>query len=198
MQPVWRCPDDELVDKIGLDAVVFIRFIRQCRQIFILMGIIGCCILIPINVVTTIRAQPDGKMPTDKISMLTIAEITDLKFLWAHVAGIWTFSAIMIFAVFHAYRSFLRYRIRYFESAAYQENMASRTLMLAGLPTSLQSDDKLAKFMAGMDVKEKPVQAVVGRKVDKLPELMEKHKKMVTALEKVLTKHYSGEFILRR
>ncbi|CAO3565909.1 unnamed protein product [Mortierella alpina] len=191
MQPVWRCPDDELVDKIGLDAVVFIRFIRQCRQIFILMAIIGCGILIPINVVTTIRAQPDGKMPTDKISMLTIAEIMDLKFLWAHVAGIWTFSGIMIFAIFHAYRSFLRYRIRYFESAAYQENMASRTLMLAGLPNSLQSDDKLAKFMSGLDVKEKPVQAVVGRKVDKLPELMEKHKKMVTALEKVLTKHYS-------
>ncbi|KAG0215343.1 hypothetical protein BGX28_000083 [Mortierella sp. GBA30] len=155
------------------------------------MAVIGCCILIPINVITTIRAQPDGKAPTDKISMLSIAEIKDLRFLWAHVGAIWVFSGIMIFAIFHGYRGFLRYRIRYFESAAYQENMASRTLMLAGLPSSLQSDDKLAKFMTNMDLKEKPVQALVGRKVDKLPELMEKHKKMVTALEKVLAKHYA-------
>ncbi|KAF9189862.1 hypothetical protein BGZ51_009231 [Haplosporangium sp. Z 767] len=191
MGPVWSCPDDELVHKIGLDAVVFIRFVRMCRQVAMAMAVIGIGVLIPINVVSTIRAQKDGKAPLDKISLLTMAGIEDLNFLWAHVAAMWCFSGIMVFAMYHGYKTFLKYRIQYFESEAYQENMASRTLMLLGLPSALQNDEKLSKFMSDLGMREKPVQALVGRKVDKLPELMENHKKMVTSLEKVLAKYFA-------
>ncbi|KAF9112692.1 hypothetical protein BGX27_002953 [Mortierella sp. AM989] len=191
MGPVWNCPDGVLVDKIGLDAVVFIRFIRMCRNIFMVMAIVGCCALIPVNVIATMRAQPDGKAPTDKISMLSMADITDPQWLWAHVGGTWFFSLVMYFSLYHGYKTFVTFKKQYYKSEAYQEDMASRTIMLAGLPSSLQTDDKLLKFMNDMGLNEKPVQALVGRKVDKLPELMDKHKTMVKALEKVVAKHYA-------
>ncbi|KAF8939977.1 hypothetical protein EDD21DRAFT_400195 [Dissophora ornata] len=191
MRPVWSCPDEVLVEKIGLDAVVFIRFVRMCRHIFLIMAVVGCGVLIPINVIATIRAQTNGAMPADKIAMLTMAGITDFKWFWAHVACVWFFSLVMFFAMYHGYKSFLKFRIRYFESEAYQEDMASRTIMLAGLPSSLQTDEKLFKFMSDMGLADKPVQALVGRKVDKLPELMDKHKKMIKALEKVVAKYYA-------
>ncbi|KAI1297459.1 hypothetical protein EDD11_007119 [Mortierella claussenii] len=123
--------------------------------------------------------------------MLSMAGIRDVQWYWAHVGAVWLFSFIMYFAMYHSYKTFLRFRIKYFESETYQEEMASRTLMLAGLPSSLQSDDKLFKFMNDMGLQDKPVQALVGRKVDKLPELMEKHKKMVKSLEKVVAKYYA-------
>ncbi|KAF9917193.1 hypothetical protein BX616_001673 [Lobosporangium transversale] len=191
MKPVWSCPDEVLMDKIGLDAVVFIRFLRMCRNVFIVMAIIGCCVLIPINVIITKRVQMDGKEPTDKIGMLTMAGVEEKNWLWAHVAACWFFSLLLYYATFHGYKTFLKFRIHYFQSEAYQEEMASRTLMLAGLPSSLQSDDKLANFMNGMGLPEKAVLALVGRKVDKLPELMDKHKQMVKALEKVVAKYYA-------
>ncbi|GJJ74782.1 calcium permeable stress-gated cation channel [Entomortierella parvispora] len=191
MKPVWSCPDEELVDKIGLDAVVFIRFVRMCRQVFVIMAVIGCGALIPINIISTTRSQVEDQPPPDKISLLTMAGVVDFDWLWAHVAATWMFSLVLIFAMLHGYRSFLKFRIQYFESTSYQENMASRTLMLAGLPASLQGDDKLTAFMSNLGMKDIPVQAMVGRKVDMLPELMKKHKEMVKALEKVMVKYFA-------
>ncbi|KAG0218308.1 hypothetical protein BGX33_007813 [Mortierella sp. NVP41] len=191
MGPVWSCPDEVLVEKIGLDAVVFIRFVRMCRQVFIAMAILGCGVLIPVNVIGTLRSQKDGTVPDDKIALLSISGLENLDWLWAHVGAMWAFSLILIFAMFHGYRSFLKFRIQYFESDAFQENMASRTVMLAGLPSSLQDDNKLNTFMGSLGTKEQPVQALVGRKVDKLPELMANHKKMVTSLEKVMAKYFA-------
>ncbi|KAG0047434.1 hypothetical protein BGZ83_007523 [Gryganskiella cystojenkinii] len=193
MKPVWSCPDTDLVDKIGLDAVVFIRFTRMTRRMFQAMTVIGCGVLIPINVIATIRAQQQQQIPADKIdkiAMLTMSGITNLNWLWAHVGATWLFSLILYMAMYHGYVTFLKYRIQYFESEGYQENMASRTLMLAGLPNSLQDDEKLSAFMSNLGVKDKPVQALVGRKVDKLPDLMKKHKEMVTKLEKVMAKYF--------
>ncbi|KAF9934010.1 hypothetical protein FBU30_003728 [Linnemannia zychae] len=196
MRPVWSCPDEVLVQKIGLDAVVFIRFVRMCRQIFIALAVLGCGALIPINVISTIRSYKEDKnnqdsAPADKIALLTISGIQNYDWLWAHVAAMWVFSTIFGLAILHGYRSFLKLRIQYFESEEYQENMASRTLMLAGLPDNLQDDTKLATFMSSLGTRDQPLQAVVGRKVDKLPELMAEHKKMVTALEKVMAKYFA-------
>jgi len=65
--------------------------------------------------------------------------------------------------------------------------------MLAGLPDSLQDDGKLTTFMSSLGTTDQPVQAVVGRKVNKLPELMAEHKKMVTSLEKIMAKYFAGK-----
>ena len=43
--------EEELVEKIGLDAVVFLRFLRMIRDMFIVLTIFGCGILIPVNLV---------------------------------------------------------------------------------------------------------------------------------------------------
>ncbi|KAF9143831.1 hypothetical protein BG015_000296 [Linnemannia schmuckeri] len=190
MAPVWHCPDSELVEKIGLDAVVFIRFIRMCRQVFIALTILGCGTLIPINVIGTIRSS-NGVVPDDKIGLLTVSGIKNLDWLWAHVGAIWAFSTVFGLAILHGYRTFLKFKVQYYESDAYQESMASRTVMLAGLPDSLQDDGKLTTFMSSLGTKDQPVQAVVGRKVNKLPELMAEHKKMVTSLEKIMAKYFA-------
>lgn len=44
-------PEQELVKKIGLDAVIFLRFIRMLRNVFLVFSIIGLGIFIPLNVV---------------------------------------------------------------------------------------------------------------------------------------------------
>jgi Late exocytosis, associated with Golgi transport len=54
MKPVWQCSDEYLLDRIGLDAVVFLRFWRMCRNIFICLGI-GSAVLIPFNVIVGLK-----------------------------------------------------------------------------------------------------------------------------------------------
>jgi hypothetical protein len=47
---VKQVKEQELVEKIGLDAVVFLRFLRMIRNIFLTLTVFGCGILIPVNV----------------------------------------------------------------------------------------------------------------------------------------------------
>lgn len=39
------------MEKIGLDAVIFLRFLRMVRNIFLVLSVFGCGILIPVNLI---------------------------------------------------------------------------------------------------------------------------------------------------
>ena len=54
LKPVWRCSDEYLLDKIGLDAVLFLRFWRMCRNIFICFGV-GSAVIIPFNIIVGLK-----------------------------------------------------------------------------------------------------------------------------------------------
>lgn len=54
LKPVWQCTDEYLLDKIGLDAVLFLRFWRMCRNIFICFGL-GSAVMIPYNIVVGLK-----------------------------------------------------------------------------------------------------------------------------------------------
>ncbi|KAH8726806.1 late exocytosis, associated with Golgi transport-domain-containing protein [Phaeosphaeriaceae sp. PMI808] len=43
--------EQDCVDKVGLDAVIFLRFMRMVRNIFCVVTAIGCGISIPVNIV---------------------------------------------------------------------------------------------------------------------------------------------------
>jgi calcium permeable stress-gated cation channel len=55
LRPVWSCTDEYLLDKIGLDAVLFLRFWRMCRNIFICLGVLGVVVIIPFNVIVGLK-----------------------------------------------------------------------------------------------------------------------------------------------
>ena len=50
--PVTKTKEQTVIEKVGLDAAIFLRFIKMCRNIFLVLTVIGCGILIPVNVVT--------------------------------------------------------------------------------------------------------------------------------------------------
>lgn len=55
LKPVWKYGDNTLIEKIGMDAVVFLRFWRMCRNIFICLGI-GSCAIIPFNIIVGLKS----------------------------------------------------------------------------------------------------------------------------------------------
>ena len=57
LKPVWQCSDDYLLDKIGLDAVLFLRFWRMCRNIFLCVGGLGTTVIIPYNIVIGLKTD---------------------------------------------------------------------------------------------------------------------------------------------
>jgi len=49
IKPLLKTTDLQIYEQVGLDAVVFLRFWRMCRDILIIFTILGCVILIPVD-----------------------------------------------------------------------------------------------------------------------------------------------------
>jgi hypothetical protein len=130
LTPVWKTKESDLVDRIGLDATVFLRFTRMCRNIFLVLSVFGCSIMIPVNIV-------EGEVSLSK-GVSAFATMTPLflfnKALWSHVACAWAFDVIVAYFLWRNYAAVRALRRQFFQSPEYQMSLHARTIMV-GLTT---------------------------------------------------------------
>ena len=74
LPPLIHTKEPELLDKIGLDAVAFLRFLRMIRWLFTGIAILACGTLIPVNVVYNLKNVDSADR--DVLSMLTLRDLT--------------------------------------------------------------------------------------------------------------------------
>ncbi|TGZ81410.1 DUF221-domain-containing protein [Ascodesmis nigricans] len=190
--PLVKCHEDELVNMgMGLDAVIFLRFMRLCRTLFFWLGLLGCIIMIPVNITCNLKTQHDKNWNADKRWFTLMSPTLSWgECMWAHVVVAWVFDIIIVYFLWRNYRQVVKLRRDYFESPEYTRSLHSRTLMIWDIPSSSRSDLGLVKLLgmtkAQMHGEEK---SAIGRNVKQLPELLERHSESVRKLEKVLTKY---------
>jgi hypothetical protein len=120
--------EQELVEKIGLDGVIFLRFLRMLRNIFLVLSVFGCAILIPVNVVggSAFYKQWDNIATLMKF---TPQYIFGPKF-WAFVFCSYLFQGTVCFFLWWNYKAVYRLKRAYFNSRDYQASLHSRTLLV--------------------------------------------------------------------
>ena len=199
LKPVWQCSDEYLLEKIGLDAVLFLRFWRMCRNIFICLGI-GSAVIIPFNIIVglkTVGGQANvaknkyvlqSLILTNRspLGLLSIEGITQ-SYLWMQIIFCWIYDGVVIFWLYKGYIGMIALRRKFFYSVEYQGSMHSRTLIVIDVPKPSRSDQGLAELASRF----KPdtihyAQAHIGRDMGELPELLEQHDNAVKRLEKYL------------
>lgn len=140
--PLLRKREADLVEAIGLDAVVFLRFTRMCRNLFLAMSLIGCAVLIPTNVSGSLKTASFKKL--SPFTLMTPLNAPP-RSLWAQVVCSWIFDAMLAFALWWNYRAVTKLRRQYFESPEYQARLHGRTLMVSrsigALPTLQHARD---------------------------------------------------------
>jgi hypothetical protein len=127
--PVLKTKEEELVNLIGLDATVFLRVLGMFRNIFLCIAVVGCGILIPVNMIKGVVATGST---TDFVSRITPANVYG-NANWGMTICAWLFDIIVIFFLWWNYRAVLRLRRTYFESPEYQNSLHARTLMVGNL-----------------------------------------------------------------
>jgi hypothetical protein len=124
--PVLKTKEQDLITQIGLDATVFLRVLRMCRNIFLVLSVLGCGILIPVNL---IKGQVVGKVDV-------ITKVTPLNTFgnpnWAITICAWIFNAVLAAFLWYNYRAVLKLRRQYYESPEFQNSLHARTLMVGG------------------------------------------------------------------
>ncbi|CAI4211876.1 unnamed protein product [Parascedosporium putredinis] len=161
VKPLWNSSEAEMVGYVGMDATIFLRFTRMCRNIFVILTVLGCGILIPINV----KYVDQATKPESWLAVITPSNV------WGAPSGP---------------KKVLALRRKYFESEEYQNSLHARTLMLTDVPKARCSDEGIARIIDEVVPNSSFARTAVSRNVKDLPELINEHDRAVRKLEKVL------------
>ncbi|KAK0778752.1 hypothetical protein LTR75_015557 [Friedmanniomyces endolithicus] len=183
--PLLRTKEQDLVDKVGLDAAVFMRFIRMLRDMFLTLSVLGCGVLIPLYVVTA-NGSADGVF---FFMRLTPLYMYGSQAFWAVVVLAYVFDIVICGFLWVNYRAVVRLRRAYFDSPDYQRSLHARTLLVTDIPPELRSDEGIVQLTDNVKASDAVPRAAIARNTKDLPELVEEHEKAVRGLEKVLAKY---------
>ena len=190
--PVASIKEAELVEKVGLDGAIFLRFTRMCRDIFALVTIVAIAVLLPANVISSKKNIHQVDIPQiGDHSFLTFSTPQYAKgaALWVHVVCAWAVNIIVAFFLWRNYAAVTRMRRQYFESAEYLTALHSRTLMITDIPAASRTDEGILRLTDEVEQTSGLPRAAIARNVKELPELIEEHDKVVKELEVVLAKY---------
>ncbi|EKM53375.1 uncharacterized protein PHACADRAFT_259710 [Phanerochaete carnosa HHB-10118-sp] len=186
VSPLLHTKEPVLVEKIGLDAAIFLRFLRMMRWLFTGVALLTCAALIPVNVVYNLQnVNSDDR---DALSMLTIRDL-DSKVLFVHVAATYIICFIVMVSIWKNWKTVLLLRKQWFRSPEYIQSFYARTLMITQVSKKYQSDEGLRAIFESTGAPYPTTSVHIGRHVGKLPELIEYHNQAVRELEAVLVRY---------
>lgn len=187
---VLKCKEDEYLDKSGLDAVVYIRFIAMCRNIFAILSVLGVLVILPINVVYNKRSPLAPSLSFKDAFSLTTPILISGDITIAHVTLAYIFDLIICFFLWTNYEHIIKLRRSLYVTEEYQNALFMRTLMLTEIPKKYSKTDQgLIELLKQLKI-QRPIQnASVGRDLGQLNKLMDQYNKTVLKFESVLAKY---------
>lgn len=99
----------------------------MCRNIFLALTVVGCGILIPVNIFTAAKAEGYSKIGV-------VAKVTPVNTFgranWGMTICAWLFNIIVAGFLWWNYRVVLKLRRQYYDSPEYRAGLHARTLMV--------------------------------------------------------------------
>lgn len=118
-----------MVGYVGIDATVFLRFTTMCRDVFLILSVLGCAILVPIHV----KFLDKDRKPEQWLAQITPSNVWGTA-IWVQVIVAYLFNFICCGFLWWNYRKVLALRRKYFMSPEYQNSLHARTLMVRRPP----------------------------------------------------------------
>ena len=143
-KPVTATKETVLMEMIGMDAAIFLRFTRMCRNIFVVLAGLALAIVVPVSVIINKEFYKQWGV-NDAIFLMTPQGLFGKPF-WAFVAVAYIFDIVICSFLWWNYRAVNRLRRRYMDSSDYQTSLHSRTLMVTDIPRSLRSDQGIVQL----------------------------------------------------
>ncbi|KAJ8658295.1 hypothetical protein O0I10_005978 [Lichtheimia ornata] len=179
-----RMTDTEVLQSIGLDRFMVLRFLRMGIVVFGLFTFLAVPILIPLNVI--------NQLDTKGLNLLTIGNVKDLNRLWAHLILAVILSAGIIYYTFRETRVFLVLRRRFLLSPDYAKSVTARTLYVPSIPEGSNNIDELTKifnrFPGGVR------RIWIARDTKDLPDIVAEREKHVKGLEGAVTNAIAASY----
>ena len=187
---VLSIKEETIVEKLGLDAAIFLRFVCMIRNIFITLAVIGCAVAIPVNVIFNLRSPMNNSVTTasDILMLLTPIFVTGTPLIANIVLG-YVFNGVVFFFLWWNFRKVVDIRRQVFSTDAYQTALYRRTLLITEIPKKYDSENGLPYLLERLKVS-RPIQQIsIGRNVKALSGIIEQYNDTILKLEATLSKY---------
>lgn len=104
--PAFMANDADVFSYAGIDALIYMRFLRLCVKISLVIMPYGIAVLLPVNFFG------QGKLHgLDRVAMSNVAPQSS-KF-WAHVISAWFYTLIICYLLYEEWKVYIVYRQEY-------------------------------------------------------------------------------------
>ncbi|KAG0049633.1 hypothetical protein BGZ83_005530 [Gryganskiella cystojenkinii] len=131
----FKVKDRELLDRVGLDAYMFLRFLRMSAFFFTGCSLLSIPVLIPLNVIHGAKEGGLGSM--------TIGNVTAGWRLWFHLTLTYVFSFAAIILLWREMREYTRRRHAYLMSDKHVKTPQSTTILVTAIPKGLNTEEAM-------------------------------------------------------
>ncbi|KAI9256616.1 hypothetical protein BDA99DRAFT_516906 [Phascolomyces articulosus] len=143
--PLIKINEQEIMDTVGLDAVVMLQFIVMAIKLFGICSFFGIATLVPISVTTGNVTNTAANMTSGQLDQLAITVLQDESpYLIAYLFFTYFFCFLTFFFLNQNFRSFVANRSEYLLRMS--RSLSSRTVVVTGIPHPLRSDAKLEEY----------------------------------------------------
>ena len=146
LRPVFGATDVELIEKCGMDAYFFIRFLRTLLKIFVTLALIILPILLPLNAAGGrgshfAQGQSSENAKVTGLDQLSFGNVrpdrTDRY--WAHLVLAVFVIVYVCYVIFQELRYYVRMRLQYLTTPQHRLRASATTVLITGIPPAFQS-----------------------------------------------------------
>ncbi|KAA1119199.1 hypothetical protein PGT21_017621 [Puccinia graminis f. sp. tritici] len=194
LKPLSKATENELLAQIGLDAVVFLRFLRMCRWMCSLLAMLACALLIPCDVFYNLKIMDKSQQLSTSSNTLAMVSISNVRGSWLYVHVVYGYlvTFIVLYVIYVNYKTVVRLRWEWFRSPEYQNSIYSRSIMMTHVGSKHMSDSGLQNLLSQLQIPYPTTAVHIGRRVGMLAFLIERHNQTVRDLEQVLVTYLKG------
>ena len=101
--PAFMANDDDVFYYAGIDALVYMRFLKLCIKISLVIMPYGIAVLLPLN-----YYGKGGLHGLDKVALSNVTEGSTK--LWAHLVAAWFYTVIICYLLYEEWKVYIMYR----------------------------------------------------------------------------------------
>ncbi|KAG6857786.1 hypothetical protein H0H87_004202 [Tephrocybe sp. NHM501043] len=139
---VIRSPTDDIIHKNGLDAYMFLRFLKMLVWIFLTFTALTFAVIVPV-IAANVKNSQSG---LDRISWNNIIDPKDQPRLGAHVAVVYVLTIFVIYMIRREMLHFVHMRHQFLISKSHSRLAQARTVLITSLPDELATEHDLRTF----------------------------------------------------
>ncbi|OBZ88317.1 Calcium permeable stress-gated cation channel 1 [Choanephora cucurbitarum] len=183
--PLLKIGDEEMLDNVGLDALLMLKFIAMGIKIFSTCSFFGLTVFLPITL--TSNYQKGNTTSLERLSINVIED--DSKKIIAYLVFAYIFTFVTFFYLNQHYNEFIYLRAKHLINQS--KTLVARSVIVTGIPEQFRSDKALAEYFENLNIGAVESCYVV-RTVYRIETLIKKRANALKRLEEAYAKYWGN------